>query len=208
VLDAGGDVPWRCLREGLRELAWEDPTGSRELRLRVYRWPCGRPHYLGTTLHGGPASSVRRGAPTIRLATVSAAGHVVLTLADRSWPFPAPGTPHEPEFVTQVNEVWREVEAALERAGAGTGPAHLILDAHHDGLWYAHIVTVLDLLIGIGVEEVDFVNEGFHLGLHPPSGVGPPRRPPSISWGMVGMSVIAVLLAFLLTYLPLRSRKR
>jgi len=211
VLDVDREVPWLLVRRLLRGLMVV-PGAPHPMRLRVARWPSGSPHYLGTRLRPcGRSEDQPPGVVVVRFAAAGA-DRLELTVANRSWSLPVePAGFDDPAFLAQVNRAWDEVEAYLDGLDTSGGVARLESTGAGDGLWYAHVVTILDLLIGKGVRELELADDGACLTLDPPTGTTWPVRPAPVTGPMLLTAGIAVLLAFVITFLPLgvgRTRRR
>ena len=76
-------------------------------------------------------------------------------------------------------------------------------------LWWAYVVKVLDLLLGVGVREVSIPDGDLQLVLADPDKVEviDMEDEPVLAWPAIVACLLAVLIAFAITFLP-RAKRR
>jgi hypothetical protein len=74
-----------------------------------------------------------------------------------------PETFNDAQFLKAMNRTWAKVADYLQADVRGEKYATLSIQPNENGVWLAHVVTMLDLLASSGVEEVLFPVEGLRL---------------------------------------------
>jgi len=217
LLHADRCASWRVIQDLLALLRLPD-VHVRHLQIAVHK-PCrtfaaerrGIDHRLDASMsESGPAPE---DALEIRLAAVStdAGAAVRLSAVDRAWTFGDREADFEDEvFLRRANAVWSEVEAALAARAQGAPSARIRLAPEDGGVPLAYVVTTLDLLLGLGIRDVTLPESGLRLELADPVAVPPAEfeDEPVLAPLTLAGGVLAVLLAFAITFLPWPRRRK
>lgn len=213
LLTVDRQAPWPTVETVLDALVEPEPWKG-PVWIGVAAWPSARPHHLALEIR--PSSDPGQDAShalDVRLVAGEGGQGVTLEIGDQSWRFPpTPADFGDPAFLDRANVNWRDVKRVLARKAADVDLARLRVKPAGDEPRWAYVVAVLDLLLGVRVHEVEWTQVGLSLTLQEPSDVTVPTDEPAVGWWMLPGAVGAVLLAFLVTFLPLaiprRRRKR
>jgi hypothetical protein len=208
---AAREAPWSSIREVIAR-ARTAAYPMRQLHLCVDNPALAEDQII--TAHMDYRRSHPRNALRVRLRVraedLNYEAHTQLDIDDREWVFAdqADGFA-DPGFLARANEIWSEVEAWLPSVAFDAPVAQIEIADGEGEIWWAYVVKVLDLLLGVGVREVSIPDGDLHLVLADPDEIEvvSMEDEPVLAWQTIVGCLLAVLIAFAITFLP-RARRR
>lgn len=159
-------VPWSVASTVITE-AMDLETPPTKIAVAAFRPPDGWEHALGGTWQeAGARTAADRDAVPVSLGfrpgEPTPSFH--MTVGRDNWTLGrVPASFNDARFLEAMNRTWRKVADYLQTEVRGEKHATLAIQPNENGVWLAHVVTMLDLLASAGIEEVLFPVEGLRL---------------------------------------------